>query len=131
MPRPFFIVDAFATAPFSGNPAAVYVLDQWPGDAWLSRVAREMNQSETAFIVAIPGGFHLRWFTPAIEVDLCGHATLASAHTLWQSGLAQNGAAISFATRSGTLTARQASDLIELDFPLVAENSAEAPADLV
>jgi len=105
MPRPFYIVDAFACEPFAGNPAAVYVLNQWPGDAWLARVAREMNQSETAFLVRNQERFELRWFTPTIEVDLCGHATLASAHVLWTTGAAPTGAPLVFGTRSGSLTA--------------------------
>jgi len=130
MPRPFHLVDAFAAEPFAGNPAAVYLLNEWPGDAWLARVAREMNQSETAFLVRNPDGFDLRWFTPAIEVDLCGHATLASAHVLWSTGAAQSGASIVFSTRSGSLTARQVDDLIELDFPLLDEQPAQAPPAL-
>src|SRR5438128_7908594 len=106
MPRPFYIVDAFTAEPFSGNPAAVYLLDvfpddKWPGDAWLSRVAREMNQSETAFLVRNVDGFDLRWFTPLVEVDLCGHATLASAHVLWSTGAANETEPILFRTRSG------------------------------
>ena len=86
MPLTYHLVDAFTQQPFAGNPAAVYVLKTWPDDAWLQRVAREMNQSETAFLVAEGDGFCLRWFTPLVEVDLCGHATLASAHTLWSTG---------------------------------------------
>ncbi len=131
MPRPFYIVDAFTAEPFSGNPAAVYVLDEWPGDAWLSRVAREMNQSETAFLVRNTDGFGLRWFTPLIEVDLCGHATLASAHVLWSIGAVAEHASISFSTRSGILTATRAGDLIELDFPLLPEEPTQRPPGLI
>jgi PhzF family phenazine biosynthesis protein len=135
MPRPFHIVDAFTDQPFCGNPAAVYVLDvspedKWPGDAWLSRVAREMNQSETAFLVRNADGFDLRWFTPLIEVDLCGHATLASAHVLWSTGVAAESAPILFSTRSGILTARRAGELIELDFPLLPEEPTQPPPGL-
>jgi PhzF family phenazine biosynthesis protein len=85
---PLFHVDAFTDRPFAGNPAAVCFLPAWKGERWLQAVAREMNLSETAFLVKQPGQFDLRWFTPAVEVDLCGHATLASAHVLWQQGQA-------------------------------------------
>src|SRR6187401_439706 len=109
MPRPFHIVDAFTDQPFAGNPAAVYVLDvspenKWPGDAWLSRVAREMNQSETAFLVQTAAGFDLRWFTPTVEVDLCGHATLAAAFVIFTE-LGHTGSAVRFKTTSGELGA--------------------------
>lgn len=129
MPLPFDLVDAFAAAPFAGNPAAVYLLDRWPADDWLQRVAREMNQSETAFLLRSGGGFQLRWFTPLVEVDLCGHATLASAHVLWQHGVVQE-PSIAFSTRSGVLTATRKGDQIELDFPLLTEQPATAPAGL-
>jgi PhzF family phenazine biosynthesis protein len=131
MPQLFHIVDAFTAEPFRGNPAAVYLLDRWPEDIWLSRVAREMNQSETAFLVGGNNDFELRWFTPAIEVDLCGHATLASAHMLWSNGAATGDKPIRFSTRSGTLTATKSGDLIELDFPLLPEQPAEAPPGLI
>jgi len=130
MPQPFFLVDAFTAEPFAGNPAAVYLLDRWRDDAWLQRVAREMNQSETAFLVRDGGGFHLRWFTPLIEVDLCGHATLASAHALWSSGAAERHQPIAFSTRSGPLIATEAGQLIELDFPLLPEEPTAAPPGL-
>lgn len=130
MPRPFHIVDAFTDQPFGGNPAAVYLLDGWPGDAWLSRVAREMNQAETAFLVRNANGFDLRWFTPLIEVDLCGHATLASAHVLWSTRAAAEDSPILFGTRSGILTARRAGELIELDFPLLGEEPTQPPPGL-
>jgi PhzF family phenazine biosynthesis protein len=131
MPQTFHLVDAFTTQPFAGNPAAVYLLDHWPDDVWLSRVAREMNQSETAFLVGRNNDFELRWFTPAIEVDLCGHATLASAHVLWSTGAAHREKPISFHTRSGVLTATRSGDQIELDFPLLREEPAEAPSGLI
>ena len=132
MPLAFHLVDAFTSQPFAGNPAAVYVLDRWRDDAWHQRVAREMNQSETAFLVPRgEGGFELRWFTPAVEVDLCGHATLASAHMLWMTGSANREKPIAFSTRSGILTATPAADLIELDFPLLPEHPADAPPGLV
>jgi PhzF family phenazine biosynthesis protein len=126
----FHLVDAFTAEPFAGNPAAVYVLDAWPSDAWLARVAREMNQSETAFLVETASGYDLRWFTPLIEVDLCGHATLASAHILWTTGAADRSQAISFNTRSGMLTASRAGDVIELDFPVLPEEPIAEPAGL-
>lgn len=110
-------VDAFTDRPFAGNPAGVCVLDA-PADAeWMQRVALEMNLSETAFLVAKDDGFGLRWFTPAAEVELCGHATLASAHALWEGGHVDPGATIRFSTASGILTARQHEGWIELDFP--------------
>ncbi len=130
MPCPLFHVDAFTDRPFSGNPAAVCLLPAWREDAWLQAAAREMNLSETAFLVRQPGHFDLRWFTPKVEVDLCGHATLASAHVLWQLGQAA-GDEIRFSTRSGTLKAGQHGDAIELDFPLTPEEAAPAPPGLV
>jgi PhzF family phenazine biosynthesis protein len=129
MPLSFDLVDAFTAEPFAGNPAAVYVLERWPADEWLQRVAREMNQSETAFLVHIANGIELRWFTPLVEVELCGHATLASAHSLWQRNIV-TGPAISFSTRSGILTATRVGDQIELDFPLLPEQPAAAPTGL-
>jgi PhzF family phenazine biosynthesis protein len=131
MPHQFHLIDAFTAQPFTGNPAAVYLLDRWPDDSWLSRVAREMNQSETAFLVGGGSEFELRWFTPAIEVDLCGHATLASAHMLWSTGAANTDKPLAFSTRSGTLTATKNGDRIELDFPLLPEEPADAPPGLV
>jgi PhzF family phenazine biosynthesis protein len=125
-----FHVDAFAGRPFSGNPAAVCLLPAWKPDDWLQAVAGEMNLSETAFLVKKADGFDLRWMTPAVEVDLCGHATLASAHVLWQQNLAA-GDAIRFFTRSGTLKAMRNGDDIELDFPLKPETACEAPAGLL
>ena len=101
---PLFHVDAFTDRPFAGNPAAVCLLPSWKGDRWLQAVAREMNLSETAFLVKQSDHFDLRWFTPRTEVDLCGHATPAAAHVLWQHGQA-TGDEIRFSTRSGFLTA--------------------------
>ena len=130
MSVPTILVDAFSDRPFSGNPAAVCLLPAWRGADWLQSVAREMNQSETAFLVKNAEGFDLRWFTPAVEVDLCGHATLASAHVIWQERLAGATEPIRFATRSGILSAVQRGDVIELDFPLVPQQPAAAPAGL-
>jgi PhzF family phenazine biosynthesis protein len=110
-------VDAFTDRPFSGNPAAVCVMSQAADAAWMQDVAREMNLSETAFLVpAGSGDFDLRWFTPTVEVELCGHATLASAHVLWEDGHSAD-ESIRFHTRSGVLGARRDDPWIELDFP--------------
>ena len=116
-PLPLFQVDAFTDRPFSGNPAAVCLLDRERDAAWMQAVAAEMNLSETAFLLQREDGFCLRWFTPATEVDLCGHATLAAAHVLWEQGLLAPGAAARFHTRSGLLQATRSGAMIELDFP--------------
>jgi PhzF family phenazine biosynthesis protein len=126
MTRPIFIVDAFAERPFQGNPAAICPLDRPADPAWMQHVAAEMNLSETAFTVPNGTGFELRWFTPRVEVDLCGHATLATAHLLWQKKFAPADKAIHFQTRSGELTCVQAGGQVELDFP--AEPESEVPA---
>ena len=121
-------VDAFTDRPFAGNPAAVCLLDRPADEAWMQRVAAEMNLAETAFVVRGGDGFGLRWFTPILEVDLCGHATLASAHLLWTTGVVPDAEAIQFRTKSGTLGASQRAGVIELDFP--AEPAAEVPAPI-
>jgi PhzF family phenazine biosynthesis protein len=123
-------VDAFTAQPFAGNPAAVCVLSQPQPDAWLQAVAQEMNLSETAFLVKQSDGYELRWFTPTTEVDLCGHATLASAHVLWSEGHLAPEAEARFQTRSGLLTARQNGDWMELNFPAISTIAAPIPADL-
>ncbi len=128
---PLLLVDAFTDRAFSGNPAAVCLLPQWREDRWLQSFATEMKQSETAYLVRNADGFDLRWFTPAIEVDLCGHATLAAAHALWELGVAPASGPIRFATRSGTLTAARQDGRIELDFPLNAEERVEPPPELL
>jgi PhzF family phenazine biosynthesis protein len=120
-------VDAFTNVPFAGNPAAVCVLPEPRPDDWLRNVAREMNLSETAFLVARNGDFDLRWLTPTVEVDLCGHATVASAHVLWEDQHLPAGKQARFHTRSGILTADQRGDWIELDF-LVKIATPAAPA---
>lgn len=127
---PFYLIDAFTDRPFAGNPAVVCPLAAWRDDVWLQLVAREMNQSETAFVVKRGVSFDLRWFTPKVEVDLCGHATLASAFALWHGGDVPRGEAIRFSTRSGILTAASNGQEIELDFPLKREQPAEAPRGL-
>ncbi|MEO8370271.1 MAG: PhzF family phenazine biosynthesis protein [Candidatus Solibacter sp.] len=124
-------VDAFTNRPFAGNPAAVCVLTDAPDDQWMRDVAREMNLSETAFLVKQADGYNLRWFTPAVEVDLCGHATVASAHVLWQDGHLPEGAQARFHTRSGLLTADRRGDWIELDFPAKIAAACEPPAELL
>ncbi len=124
-------VDAFADRPFAGNPAAVCVLPAPRDDAWMQDVAREMNLAETAFLYAENAGYRLRWFTPAIEVALCGHATLASAHVLWEDGVLPRDRQARFHTRSGLLTADARGDWIELDFPATPAVAAPAPVGLV
>jgi PhzF family phenazine biosynthesis protein len=137
MPIPVRVVDAFTEAPFAGNPAAVCRLERWLPDATLGAIAREMNLSETAFLVAAggpaeSGSFELRWFTPAVEVPLCGHATLASAHVLWEDGLTPADRPIGFITRrSGELRALRAQDgSIVLDLPLDPVEPVPAPPGL-
>jgi PhzF family phenazine biosynthesis protein len=124
-------VDAFTNKPFGGNPAVVCVLPQPVPDEWMGNVAREMNLSETAFLTPHDGGFRLRWFTPSVEVDLCGHATVASAHVLWQDGHLAAGQQARFHTRSGLLLADRRGDWIELDFPAKMVAAAPAPAELL
>lgn len=128
---PIQLIDAFTSRAFAGNPAAVCLLTEWRSDRWLQQVAAEMNQAETAFLVREGQGFRLRWFTPVVEVDLCGHATLASAHLLWTSGVAGEEQALEFFTRSGKLVATRAGELIELDFPMLPEWPIEAPPELL
>src|SRR5206468_6679708 len=123
-------VDAFTNVPFAGNPAAVCVLPEPRSDEWMRNVAREMNLSETAFLVPRNGDFDLRWLTPTIEVDLCGHATVASAHVLWQDGHLPPGTQARFHTRSGLLTADRRDDWIELDFPATPAKTFPAPPGL-
>jgi PhzF family phenazine biosynthesis protein len=131
MPLRYFVVDAFTDRPFAGNPAAVMPLPAWRDDGWLQDVAREMNLSETAFLVKEGDGYRLRWFTPAIEVELCGHATLASAHVLWNEGYAPPGEGLRFYTHSGLLKAAASASRIELDFPVKPATGAPPPADLL
>jgi PhzF family phenazine biosynthesis protein len=123
-------VDAFTDTPFRGNPAAVCVLPDERDAAWMQAVAAEMNLSETAFLAKRGDGFGLRWFTPAVEVDLCGHATLASAHVLWEDRHLAREAQARFHTKSGLLTADRRGEWIELDFPVKPEAPAAAPPGL-
>jgi PhzF family phenazine biosynthesis protein len=130
VPQSIVQVDAFADRPFRGNPAAVCILEAPRAEEWMQAVAAEMNLSETAFLEERPGGFDLRWFTPVAEVDLCGHATLASAHVLWEEKrLAPTQPAV-FHTRSGRLMARRAVDRIEMDLPADPPAEAQAPPAL-
>lgn len=131
MSLPIVQVDAFTDRPFAGNPAAVCVLPAPREAGWLQLVAREMNLSETAFLVRQEDGFDLRWFTPAVEVDLCGHATLASAHVLWEAGLLAPDEQARFHTRSGLLTADRRAGWIELDFPAEPAVAVEPPDELL
>jgi PhzF family phenazine biosynthesis protein len=129
---PVFIVDAFTEGQFSGNPAGVVLLDEPRDDVWRQDVAAELRHSETAFLEAAgPGEWLLRWFTPTVEVDLCGHATLAGAHVLWEGGRLAEGAPARFRTRSGVLTcARLADGRIELDLPVDPVGPTEPPDGL-
>jgi PhzF family phenazine biosynthesis protein len=131
MNQAIYQVDAFTHQPFRGNPAGVCLLPEPASDQWMSRVAAEMNLSETAFLVRQPEGFNLRWFTPAAEVDLCGHATLASAHTLWEIGVLAAGETARFHTRSGLLSAEKHGEWIEMDFPAKPEEPADPPPGLL
>jgi predicted PhzF superfamily epimerase YddE/YHI9 len=128
-----FHVNAF-TLPdrrFSGNPAAVCLLEQGADEGWMSRIASQMNLSETAFVVPETDGFGLRWFTPVVEVALCGHATLASAHVLWEAGRLPRSTPARFHTKSGLLTAVRDGGWIELDFPATPAEPADAPPGLL
>jgi predicted PhzF superfamily epimerase YddE/YHI9 len=134
MTRPLYQVDAFTAEPFAGNPAAVCLLEEDADPGWMQRVAAEMNLSETAFLRpgAEAGRYGLRWFTPAVEVELCGHATLASAHVLFTEGLAEAGRELRFDTASGSLAARRDADgAIWLDFPATPATPVDPPAGLV
>jgi len=130
MSQPIVVVDAFTDRPFAGNPAAVCLLPEPAEEAWMQNVAREMNLAETAFLVREGDGFRLRWFTPAAEVALCGHATLASAHWLWESGTVDTVRPIAFETKSGRLIAMRNGRWIALDFPAKPATAAEPPAAL-
>src|SRR6266852_6454090 len=125
------VVDAFTNKPFVGNPAAVCMLEAAREDGWMKLVAHEMNLSETAFLHPIEGGYSLRWFTPAAEVKLCGHATLASAFTLWETGLLAPDQPARFHTLSGWLTCRRDGEWIEMDFPALPVAPAEPPRALL
>ncbi|MGD1047443.1 MAG: PhzF family phenazine biosynthesis protein [Candidatus Krumholzibacteriaceae bacterium] len=131
MSAKIFKVDSFAAEPFTGNPAGVCISMGPRDEAWMQGIAREMNLAETAFLHKARDGFNLRWFTPAVEVKLCGHATLASAHILWETGTLAAGEQARFATKSGLLTAVKKGETIELDFPAKPEKPADAPEGLI
>jgi PhzF family phenazine biosynthesis protein len=118
MPQPIFVVDAFAERPVGGNPAGVCPLVAPRPDSWMQSVAAEMRHAETAFLVREGAAWRLRWFTPSVEVDLCGHATLASAHVLFETGAARDGETIRFLTKSGELRATPRDGAIEIDLPV-------------
>jgi len=131
MPTPIYVVDAFASAPFRGNPAGVVITDQPLAPALMRGIAAEMKHSETAFVVRQDDGWSLRWLTPVAEVDLCGHATLATAHVLWETGRVPADQTIRFSTRSGVLSARNVDGArIELDFPALTVSAPTTPVDL-
>lgn len=135
-PIPCWQVDAFTNRPFGGNPAAVCWLESEADAAWMQSVAAEMNLSETAFVRPLNGDFELRWFTPTVEVDLCGHATLATAHAMWSSGRVEPTRVLKFHTRSGLLTCTRTADapsgepFLELDFPATPPMSIATPPEL-
>lgn len=131
MSTPIHQVDAFSEAPFGGNPAAVCVLERAASEPWMQSVAEEMNLSETAFLHREGDGWRLRWFTPTVEVDLCGHATLASAHVLWETERAGRNEPLRFETKSGALGARLAGSRIELDFPAKPAHPSEPASGLM
>jgi len=130
MSQLIYQIDSFTDKAFAGNPAGVCLLPEPAEAAWMQNIAREMNLSETAFLIRQPDGFDLRWFTPVAEVRLCGHATLASAHMLWQTGVLMSTEQARFHTLSGLLTAWKRSDWIEMDFPARPPKSVPAPAGL-
>ncbi len=127
-----FQVDAFTQKPFAGNPAAVVLLKGPGEEGWMQQMAAEMNLSETAFVCPQGEGFSLRWFTPLVEVDLCGHATLASAHILWERGMVPGGGEVYFFTKSGRLSARRREGgLIWLNFPAQPLRETPPPPDML
>ncbi len=123
---PIFQVDAFTVKPFKGNPAGVCLLEQPRDAAWMQAIATEMRLSETAFLSPKGNDYNLRWFTPSTEVDLCGHATLASAHILFELGFYDPDETIFFHTRSGVISATFNHGTIELDMPLIRPVPAES-----
>ena len=129
MSLPLYLVDAFTDQAFAGNPATVCFYEGDLDDRWMQSLGMEMNQAETAFVRPNGDAFDLRWFTPNVEVDLCGHATLASAHALWTTGRHPLDQAIRFNTRSGVLVATNATDGIQLDFPALSVEKTERTAE--
>lgn len=132
MSASIYQVDAFTEKPFQGNPAAVVILEQPQPSRWMQLVAREMNLSETAFVCRESQEYHLQWFTPEVEVELCGHATLSAAHVLWESGREPAEAPIHFFTLSGHLGAERRYDgVIELDFPTAPYVPGDLPGEII
>lgn len=131
MPRSIIQVDAFTDRRFTGNPAAVCIVSDDVEEWWMQDLAREMNLSETAFLLPHEDGYDLRWFTPTTEVDLCGHATLASAHVLWEDGHLGPGETARFHTRCGLLQADRRGEWIEMDFPAEPAEPVDAPSRIV
>ncbi|MEE2703275.1 MAG: PhzF family phenazine biosynthesis protein [Myxococcota bacterium] len=131
MPTPLFRINAFSQDPFGGNPAAICFLDREAHPDWMQAVAAELDLAETAFLLRKGDDFGLRWFTPTVEVPLCGHATLASAHAIWEAGRSDPEATLRFQTKSGLLEARRQGDLIWLDFPALPPSPAAAPPGLI
>jgi predicted PhzF superfamily epimerase YddE/YHI9 len=126
-----WLIDAFTDTPFGGNPAGVCLLDKERPDAWMQSLAAELNQAETAFLLPRDDGHGLRWFTPTVEVDLCGHATLASAHLLWALKKVKPKSPAVFHTKSGVLTATRSGEWITLDFPATVAEPCEPPPYLL
>ncbi|MEP7270685.1 MAG: PhzF family phenazine biosynthesis protein [Acidobacteriota bacterium] len=124
MAVPIYQVDAFTSVPFKGNPAAVCLLEYPQPEDWMQNIAAEMNLAETAFVLPREGAFDLRWFTPTVEVPLCGHATLAGAHILWETETLPATEPARFHTLSGLLTATKSGEQIELDFPAISNEPA-------
>lgn len=130
MKIPLYQIDAFTGRVFSGNPAAVCPLEKWPEDSLLQAIAEENNLSETAFLIPAKQGYHLRWFTPVAEVDLCGHATLASAFVIFNY-LDTSRTQVDFETRSGKLSVSLEGDLLSMDFPSQPPRPCDAPIELL
>jgi PhzF family phenazine biosynthesis protein len=128
--QPILQIDAFTDKPFSGNPAGVCILERPADERWMQNVAMEMNLAETAFVHPIEGGWSLRWFTPTVEVDLCGHATIAATHALLETGKLRESETARFHTKSGWLGAWREGDWIEMDFPATPARSVDAPIGL-
>ena len=126
-----FVVDAFTDKPYSGNPAGVCILDNELSDELMAKIAREINHSETAFLLNQDNKYSLRWFTPKTEVSLCGHATLATAHILYEAGIIERDKQIDFNTQSGVLKAKLIHDKIELDFPQLGEKPAPGVSESI
>ncbi|MBI3450088.1 MAG: PhzF family phenazine biosynthesis protein [Acidobacteria bacterium] len=131
MSTPIVQIDAFTAAPFAGNPAGVCILARERDVAWMQHVAREMNLAETAFVIPQSRGFGLRWFTPTVEMELCGHATLAAAHALWEGGHLPRTEQARFETKSGLLTADLKGEWIEMNFPATPAAEVDPPAKLL